>query len=189
MSAAFCFPAVAVAVACTREVEHGSYEGLLSTPLTVPEYLVGKLLPYLAVGSVGALLSWVLALVWFRVPFRGSLFSYLFLAAVFLLSLMSISILVGSMARNQRHVIIIIVLIYFIPTFFMSGLLTPLESGALSTRVLRLILPAANYVRINRALFLKGMAMSELVPEITSLLRISGVSLVASVVLARRKVA
>ena len=189
MAAAFCFPAIAVAVACTREVEQGSYEGLLSTPLRIPEYLLGKLVPYLAVGSLGAILSWGLALAWFKVPFRGSLLNFLFLAVVFLLSLMSFSILVGSMARNQRHVIIIIVLAYFIPTFFMSGLLSPLEPGTLTTRILRLVLPAASYVRINRALFLKGLRVSELVPEMVSLLRVSVLSLAASFVLARRKVA
>jgi hypothetical protein len=102
---------------------------------------------------------------------------------------MSFSILVGSMAKNQRHVIIIIVLAYFIPTFFMSGLLSPLEPGSLSTRIIRLVLPAASYVRINRALFLKGLGIAELTSEMVNLLRISLVSLAGSFVLARRNVA
>jgi ABC-type multidrug transport system permease subunit len=189
MAAAFCFPAIAVALACTREIEHGSYESLLSTPMRMPEYLLGKLLPYLGVGSLGALLSWLLALLWFQVPFRGTLGSFTVLALVFLLSLMSLSILIGSASGNQRHAVIIIVLTFFIPTFFMSGLLQPLEAGSPSARVLKLILPAANYVTINRGVFLKGLGVDGLGREVGNLLRISGVALLASYLLARRKVA
>jgi ABC-2 type transport system permease protein len=189
MAAAFCFPAIAMALACTRETEQGSYEGLLSTPLRTPEYLLGKLLPYLLTGSLASLLTWGLALAWFHVPFRGTLGSYLLLGAVFLLSLMSLSILVGAAARNQRHAIIIIVLIFFIPTFFLSGLLIPLEPGSRMAAVLKTVLPAANYVIINRAIFLKGLGAGAVRGEVANLLRISAVALVASYAVTRRKVA
>ena len=189
MAAAFCFPAIAVALACAREVERGSYEGLLSTPMRIPEYLLGKLLPYLATGLVGAMLAWVLAVSWFRIPFRATLGAYALLATVFLLSLMSLSILIGSTSGNQRQAIIIIVLVFFIPTFFMSGLLRPLAPDSPLTRVLKLVLPAANYVGINRALFLKGLSLGALREETVNLLRISAVALGASVLFARRRVA
>ncbi|MBN1401701.1 MAG: ABC transporter permease [Anaerolineae bacterium] len=189
MAAAFCFPAIAVALACTREIEQGSYESLLSTPMRMPEYILGKLLPYLGVGSLGAFFSWMLALLWFRVPFRGTLGSFIVLALAFLLSLMSLSILIGTASGNQRHAVIIIVLTFFIPTFFMSGLLRPLEADSPFAQVLKLILPAANYVTINRGVFLKGLGLDQLGREVTSLLRISGMALLASYLVARRKVA
>ena len=106
-----------------------------------------------------------------------------------MLSLMSLSVFIGSVSGNQRQAIIVIVLVFFVPTFFMSGLLRPLAPDSPAARVLRLVLPAANYVVINRAVFLKGLGLAALRTETLNLLRISGVALLASLVLARRKVA
>jgi len=189
MAAAFCLPAIAVALACTREIERGSYEGLLATPIGMAGYLLGKLLPYLIMGTVGALLSWVVALRWFRVPFRGNLLEYLALAAIFLMSIMSLSLLIGSAAANQRQAIIIVLLLFFVPTMFLSGLLRPLDADALSTRVLKAILPAANFVTINRAVFLKGLGLADLSREVWNLVRITGVALILGHVLSRKKIA
>jgi len=189
MAAALCFPAIAMALACTREVERGSYETLLSTPLRPAEYLLGKLLPYLAAGMVGALLAWGLALAWFRVPFRGALLDEMALTLVFMLALMSVSILVGVAVNVQRHAIIIIVIILFIPTFFMSGLLLPLDPARPMSRIIKLALPAANYVVSNRAVFLKGLGLGDLWTEVSNLLRIAGVALLASYLFVRRRIA
>jgi ABC-2 type transport system permease protein len=189
MAAALCFPAIAMALACTREMERGSYESLLSTPLRPAEYLMGKLLPYLATGMVGALLAWGLALAWFRVPFRGTLLNEMALTLVFMLALMSMSILVGVMANVQRHAILIIVIVLFIPTFFMSGLLVPLDPERPVARIIKLVLPAANYVISNRAVFLKGLGLADLWTEVHNLLRIAGMALLASYLFMRRKVA
>ena len=189
MAAAFCFPAIAVALACTREAEQGSYETLLSTPIRMPEYIAGKLIPYLVLGTLGALLAWALAVWWFRVPFRGTLWSYTLLADVFLLSLMSLSMLIGSIVVNQQQAIVIIVIVFFIPTFFLSGLAFPLESETTFTRVLELTLPAPNYVIINRGVFLKGLDAAELQVQTLNLLRISLAAIVASFVFTRREIA
>ena len=189
MAAALCFPAIAMALALTREVERGSYETLLSTPLRPAEYLCGKLLPYLATGMVGALLAWGLSLAWFRAPFRGTLANEMALTLVFMLALLCVSILVGVTARAQRHAIIIIIIILFIPTFYMSGLLVPMDPQRPLARVIKAVLPAANYVVSNRAVFLKGLALRDVWPEVLNLLRIACVSLAASYLFMRRKVA
>jgi ABC-2 type transport system permease protein len=189
MAAAFCFPAIAAALACTRETERGSYESLLSTPMGKAEYLLGKLLPYVGAGLLSALLTLALACFWFHVPLRGSVGAYLGLTLTFLLALMGVSITVGVAATSQRHTIIIIILMFFIPTFFMSGLLVPLDAGRPMAAIIKLVLPAANYVAANRAVFLKGVGLADLWVEIANMLRIFCLSLIASYLLARRKVA
>lgn len=189
MAAAFCFPAIAVALASTREVERGSYESLLCTPMRTSEYLLGKLLPYLAAAMLGALLAWGLARYWFQVSFRGSMGTYLSLTLAFLLALLSMGILVGTVSSSQRQAIILIVVVFFIPTFFMSGLWAPLDSHSPMTRVIRAVLPAANYVTSNRAVFLKGLGLSDLRPELSNLLRIALAALAASHILARKEIA
>jgi len=189
MAMAFSFPAIAAALACTRETERGSYEGLLSTPIRPIEYLLGKLLPYLTLGTAGTLLSWALACWWFRVPFRSSLGDYVALTAVFMLSLVSLSLLIGVTMASQRHAIVIVVFLFFIPSFFLSNLIQPLERGSVMERVLMVTLPATNYVDISRALFLKGASVRELQGYTMNLLRISGAAIAASLLLFRKKVA
>ncbi len=189
MALAFTFPAIAVALACARETEQGSYEGLLSTPIRPIEYLLGKLVPYLVLGVVGTLLAWATALWWFGVPFRGSLADFTVVASAFMLSLMGIGILIGSTANSQRLTIIIIVLIFFVPSFFLSGLLIPLEPGSLAERILVRVLPAANYVDMNRSLFLKGAQLSALGAGLVNLLWIAAATLLASLLLAKKRVA
>jgi ABC-2 type transport system permease protein len=189
MAMAFSFPAIAAALACTRETEHGSYEGLLSTPIRPAEYLLGKLLPYWVIGTAGTLLSWALAYWWFRVPFLGALSDYVLLTAVFMLSLISISLLIGVTMANQRHAIVIVIFIFFIPSFFLSNLLLPLDTDSLMEQVLMSVLPATNYVDMSRALFLKGAGIHELRGYTLNLLRISGIALLASLLFSRRKVA
>ena len=103
--------------------------------------------------------------------------------------LMSLSLLIGTAAGNQRQAIIIIVLAFFIPTFFMSGLLMPLAPDTLMSQVVQRVLPAANYVPLNRAVFLKGVGASAGHDELVNLLRISAVSLIATYALSRRHVA
>jgi ABC-2 type transport system permease protein len=189
MALAFTFPAIAVALACARETEQGSYEGLLSTPIRPIEYLLGKLVPYLVLGVLGTLLAWAVARWWFGVPFRGTIADFVLLASVFMLALMGLGILVGSVANSQRLTIIVIVLIFFIPSFFLSGLLIPLEAGSLTEQILIRALPAANYVDMNRSLFLKGAEIGALRAGLVNLLWIAGVSLLASLLLAKRRVA
>ena len=189
MAMAFSFPAIAAALACTRETERGSYEGLLATPIRPVEYILGKLLPYLVIGTAGTLLSWALARWWFQVPFRGLLLNYILLTFIFMLSLISIAILVGVTMVNQRHAIVLIIFIFFVPSFFLSNLLLPLEPDSLMEWVLMRVLPATNYVDMSRALFLKGAGLYELRGYTLNLLRISGIALLASLLLSRRKVA
>jgi len=188
MAASFIFPAIAVALACTRELERGSYEALLATPIRTYEYMLGKLLPYLVFGTVGTVGAYALARLWFKVPFRGQFTDFMLVTAVFMLSLMSLSLLVGTAAGNQRQAVIIIVMAFFIPTFFMSGLLTPLAPDTVMSRVVQLVLPAANYVPLNRAVFLKGVSASAGRDELVNMWRIAAVSLTATYALSRRHV-
>ena len=188
MAAAFCFPAVAVAMACTRETERGSYESLLSTPMARVEYILGKLLPYVGAAMLSAVLTLLLATLWFKVPLRGSLGCYFVTTFTYLLAILSVSVAVGVVSRSQRHTIIIVILMFYIPTFFMSGLLTPLDPERPLSAIIKLVLPAANYVESNRAIFLKGVGLADLWIEVVNVLRVFVLAFITSFALVRRKV-
>jgi ribosome-dependent ATPase len=84
MALVLVMPALALSMSLTREKELGSFEGLAATPIQGLEYLLGKLLTYMGFGLLSVLPMMLVAIVWFRVPFRGSLLTFLLLACCFL---------------------------------------------------------------------------------------------------------
>ncbi|MGD8244799.1 MAG: ABC transporter permease [Anaerolineae bacterium] len=151
-----CMPGLALALALAREKEMGSFESMIVTPLRGAEYLLGKLLAYAVSGVFSALLAWLVATLWFRVPFRGTLLDFLLLSADYMIASMGVSLVVASFVRNQQTAMFLILVIFFIPSFFLSGLLRPVAEEPLA-RAVAYALPSTHFVSIGRSLFLKGL--------------------------------
>lgn len=158
-------PSLAVALALSRERETGSFESLITTPVSGAEYLLGKLSAYIISGLVSSLLALGVAVLWFRVPFRGDLTTLLLVSAVFFLASMGIGLLVGNFVSSQQTAMIIMLLLVFIPSFFLSGLILPVERSSLVARVSSLSLPTTHFIGICRSLFLKGSDLAEVWPS------------------------
>ncbi|MCP4541634.1 MAG: ABC transporter permease [Chloroflexi bacterium] len=156
MALILCMPALALALALTREKEMGSFETLIVTPVRGTEYLLGKLLAYLISGLASVVLAWLVAVFWFRVPFRGNLLAFMLLAADYLLASMGVSLLVATFVRNQQTAMFLILMIFFVPSFFIAGLFLPIGDAPVS-RALSYALPTTHFVIISRAVFLKGL--------------------------------
>lgn len=156
MAVILCMPALALALALTREVETGSFESLIATPTRGTEYLLGKLLAYEISGMASVVLAWLVATLWFRVPFRGDFLSFLLLAADYLIASMGISLVIASFVRNQQTAMFLILMIFFVPSFFIAGLITPITDEPV-TRAIALGLPATHFITICRSVFLKGL--------------------------------
>jgi ABC-2 type transport system permease protein len=154
-------PALALALALAREKEMGSFESLIVTPVRGSEYLGGKLLTYVVSGVVSGLLAWVVAIFWFRVPFRGSLVGFLLLTADYAVASMGISLLVANFVRNQQTAMFLVLMIFFIPSFFLSGLLRPVADEPIA-RAFAYALPSTHFITISRGLFLKGVGLAAL---------------------------
>lgn len=150
-------PTLAFALAIVREKESGSLESLLATPITGLEYMVGKLCTYIAAGLVSVVLALLVATLWFRVPFRGSLVTYLMSAAVYLLACMSITIVIGHFVRSQQAAMFIVLLVFMVPSFFLAGLITPVPTDSLGSMLSSYSLPSTHFVEISRTIFLKGL--------------------------------
>lgn len=154
-------PALALALALAREKEMGSFESLIVTPVRGAEYLGGKLVTYVVSGVVSGLLAWVVATLWFRVPFRGSLVGFLLLTADYAVASMGISLLVANFVRNQQTAMFLVLMIFFIPSFFLSGLLQPVADEPIA-RAFAYALPSTHFITISRGLFLKGVGLAAL---------------------------
>jgi ABC-type multidrug transport system permease subunit len=156
-----CMPALALALALAREKETGSFEGLIATPVRGIEYLVGKLLAYEAGGMVSVALAWLVATLWFRVPFRGSLLSFALLSADYLIASMGVSLVVATFVRNQQTAMFLILMVFFVPSFFIAGLILPVSHEPLP-RAIAYVLPTTHFITICRGVFLKGLGLAGL---------------------------
>ena len=161
MAIILCMPALALALALAREIETGSFESLIATPTQGVEYLLGKLLAYEISGMVSVILAWLVATLWFRVPFRGNFFSFLLLAADYMIASMGISLVIASFVRNQQTAMFLILMVFFVPSFFIAGLITPVSDEPI-TRAIALGLPTTHFITICRSIFLKGLGPSAL---------------------------
>src|SRR5690606_15058875 len=111
------------ALVVAREWERGTMEAVMSTPASVIEILVGKLLPYFALGMVSTLGAAALAVFVFDVPLRGSLAALMLLSAVFMVPALGQGLLISSLARNQFLAAQIALFSGFLPAFMLSGFL------------------------------------------------------------------
>jgi ABC-2 type transport system permease protein len=153
---------MALALALTRERETGTLEGLIATPVSGVEYLLGKLLAYIAAGLVSAVLALLVAVFWFRVPFRGSFGVYLLLAADYFLACMGATVVIAGVVRSQQTAMFIVLIIFIVPSFFLAGMLSPVSTGSLGSMLASYALPSTHFVEINRSLFLKGLKLGQM---------------------------
>jgi drug efflux transport system permease protein len=151
-----------------REWERGSMEQLISTPVTPLEILFGKLAPYFMMGMLAAIICAAVAILWFRVPFRGSFTTLLASTALFLVVVLSIGFFVSVVAKSQLAASQLALMIAFLPSFLLSGFLFSIEQMPKAVQVVTYIVPARYYTSILKDIFLKGtpavMLYDELIP-------------------------
>ncbi len=179
-------PALALALSLTREKELGSFEGLAATPLQGAEYLLGKLLTYTGFGLVSILPVTLVATLWFHVPFRGNLLTLLVLAICYFLASFGLSTIVANAVKSQQAVMLIMIMVFFVPSFFLAGLILPVEARSWGTRLAAYSLPVSHFIIICRGILLKGLGIPDLIPAALALLSIGGITLSLSLMLFRK---
>jgi ABC-2 type transport system permease protein len=182
-----CMPALALTLALAREKETGSFEGLIATPVRGEEYLVGKLISYVLGGVVSLVLAWLVATQWFGVPFRGGFINFLLLAAVYLFASMGVSVLVANFVRNQQTAMFLILMVFFIPSFFIAGLISPVSDAPIA-RAIAYALPTTHFIAISRGVFLKGLGVVALWRPASVLVGIGAATLAGSLMLLKKKI-
>jgi ABC-2 type transport system permease protein len=157
------------ALSVSREKETGTLEQLISTPISSTQLLVGKLLPYVAVGLVDLILVVGAGILIFDVPFRGSYLNLFIAAFIFLVGTLSWGLLISVIARTQLQASQISVISAFLPSFLLSGFIYPIENMPLALQILTFIVPARYFVEILKGLFLQGVDLSVLWPQFLAL--------------------
>lgn len=180
-------PALSVALSLAHEREHGTLEQLLVTPVARAELLLGKMLPYLLVGLINVVAIPLIAVITFRIPFRGSFALFLLLSVVFLFAMLSMGTIVGVFMRTQPAALALSFLVIFFPGFFMTGIFFPLAAMPAEVRLEAMILPGTHYAVIARGVFLRAASLSQLWPQTVALLGLGTVFTVAAAFFFRKK--
>ncbi len=148
-----------------REWERGTLEALFVTPVRTGEILLGKTIPYFALGIIGLVSCLIAAKFLFQVPFRGSISVLLGVSMLYLLVALGIGLLISSAVRSQFVASQITLLVTFLPAVMLSGFLFDLYSMPVAVRTLTYVLPARYYVTLLQTIFLAGDIWPVLLPN------------------------
>ncbi|MEB2284839.1 MAG: hypothetical protein B6D46_12950 [Polyangiaceae bacterium UTPRO1] len=157
------------ALVVAREWERGTMEAVLSTPASVVEILIGKLLPYFGLGMLSTLGAAALAVGVFDVPLRGSLAALLLLSAAFMVPALGQGLLISSLARNQFLAAQIALFTGFLPAFMLSGFLYEIEAMPAVIQVATWLIPARYFVETLKTVFLVGDIWAVFVPDLAAM--------------------
>ncbi len=152
-------------MALTRETERGTMENLLAMPASPVEIMLGKVLPYLVVGSVQVAVVLVAAKGLFGVPFVGSMPMLLSVILVFVLALVLLGYTISTMARTQMQAMQL-TFFFFLPSILLSGFMFPYRGMPDWAQVLGEILPLTHFLRVIRGVMLKGADLAAIAPEV-----------------------
>lgn len=142
-------------MALTREIERGTMENLLSMPATPAEIMLGKVLPYLGVGAVQVVVVLVASKLIFSVPFVGALPLLLIGVFIFVTSLVILGYLISTLARTQMQAMQL-TFFFFLPSLLLSGFMFPYRGMPGWAQALGEIFPLTHFLRLIRAIMLKG---------------------------------
>ncbi len=149
------------AMALTREIERGTMENLLAMPANGPEIMLGKVLPFLAVGAVQVALVLVAAKALFHVPFIGNLALLLSAVLVFVLALVLLGYTISTMARTQLQAMQL-TFFFFLPSLLLSGFMFPFGGMPRWAQAIGEFFPLTHFLRVVRAIMLKGAILSDI---------------------------
>jgi len=161
--------ALLTALTVVREVERGSMESLMSTPLKKVELLLGKLGPYFFIGMLDMIITIVMGKLLFAVPLRGSVPLLIGLSAVFLLAMLGQGLLISVSSENQLQAYQMAMLTTFLPSFLLSGFVFAIYLMPWPLRLLSFLVPARYLVTISKGIYLKGIGLKVLWPDLLML--------------------
>lgn len=154
--------AMLTSLTVAREWEQGTMEQLLSTPVTPSEMILGKLLPYFALGMLDVVIAVAMGEFLFQVPLRGSPALLFGMAAVFLAGALSLGMLISIVTRSQLLATQMAMVLTFLPSFLLSGFVFAIGNMPGAIRAVTYVVPSRYLVSILKGVYLKGIGLSVL---------------------------
>jgi ABC-2 type transport system permease protein len=148
--------------AIVREREHGNLELLITTPIHSIELMIGKILPYILVGLIQVFIVLGLGHIVFKVPISGGLFDIFIVTILFIAASLALGLIISTIAQTQLQAMQMTIFV-LLPSILLSGFMFPYEAMPKLAQHISEILPATHFMRMIRAVVLKGADASTLV--------------------------
>lgn len=178
---------IMTAVAIVREKERGTLEQLLVTPIRGYELMIGKIVPYIALGYVQITVALVVGKVFFQVPIRGSLLELYLLTLVFITASLGLGIMISNLAKTQMQAFQMSFFV-MLPSILISGFMFPRTAMPKVIYYISNVIPLTYYLDIIRGIILKGIGFPYLVGQVVSLLVFSMLFLAISVLKFKKRI-
>jgi ABC-2 type transport system permease protein len=167
-------------LAVVREREIGTLDQLMVSPLTPPELILGKTVPVMLVGLIQVTLISTVAVLWFGIPLRGTVFALFVAAITYILAGLSFGLIISTISRTQQEAFMSMFLL-FMPLVILSGFFFPVSSMPEIFQWLTILNPMRHFIEIVRSVFLKGEGLIGLWRQYLALSLIAGVGLTIAI--------
>ena len=162
--------ALLTSLTIAREWEQGTMEQLIATPVKGPELILGKLIPYFAIGLFDVLLAVLMAEFVFHVPLRGSVLFLFSIAVIFLIGANSMGLVISINMKNQLLAAQFAMVATFLPSFLLSGFMFSIANMPRVIQIITYIVPARYFVTTLKGIYMKGVGPSVLFGEVIFLM-------------------
>lgn len=157
--------ALLTSLTIAREWERGTMEQLISTPVKRAELILGKLLPYVAIGLANMVIAVLMTVFLFAVPLRGSVVLLFAVGTVFVIGTLAQGVLISTVARQQLLASQMAMISTFLPAFLLSGFAFAIANMPVVVQGITYIVPARYFVALVKGIFLRGVGLSVLWPD------------------------
>lgn len=173
-------------VAIVRERERGNMELLIATPVSSGELMIGKVLPYVAIGLVQTTVVLALGLWLFDVPLGGSLLDVYLAACLLIVANLTLGLLISTRAQSQFQAMQMTFFV-FLPSILLSGFMFPFAGMPKVVQWIAELLPLTHFLRLIRGVMLRGASLWELWPDVLALLAFTTVMMSAAILRFRKR--
>ncbi len=157
--------ALLTSLTVAREWERGTMEQLISTPVRGPELIMGKLLPYFAIGMLDVLLAVLMGEFIFHVPLRGNVALLFGMAGIFLAGALSLGMMISIVTKSQLLASQLAMVLTFLPSFLLSGFMYAISNMPRPLQIITHLIPARYFIALLKGLYLKGIGLEILAME------------------------
>jgi len=151
--------ALMTSLTVAREWEEGTMEQLISTPVKAGELILGKLIPYFAIGMFDVLLAVLMGEFVFHVPLRGNVALLFGMGTRFLIGALSMGMVISIFTKSQLLAIQVAVVASFLPAFLLSGFMFTIANMPQAVQIVTYLVPARYFVAILKGIYLKGVGL------------------------------
>ena len=167
---------ILTSLSIARERELGTFDQLIVSPLSSFEILLGKSIPPLVIAMTLTMIMVGIIIVFFHVPFVGSIFLFFISILISLLAIVGVGLYISSICNTQQQAILS-VMTFMMPAVLLSGFISPIEDMPLALQYLTYLNPVRFFMVLSRGIFLKGMGVSDVIANITPLIIIALITL------------